>query len=649
MTPAAIAEAPIAGNSGASASTGALTGTAGKAGVRLNSNGGAAARLGWNAEFAKQTGSLPSLTGKTEQAGLIDSEDGTWVPGSSPALALPGSSGLSGSHGSADSLARGTGATTLRLPARWESDDAAVQLSGKDATVFVSVQQGAELIPSMEAGSQALGKPVQVPNRTAHPNSGEGDSAHVVHSEKPKNTPEVSTTGLTASLLTLTAGAMQTIPVDGMGIQAVGVTAKGTESSGSSVSIEGNAGGGTIADVLPERNSTAIFSDRTGSLGTTQNATDARSATAADHGEDAPAPDVEEAEGDATGKNVRSLSEASSGLLSRAAGDGLLHGAVSADIAVNTLDLRAGISAASLSKQTALPEPATAVIGNSVVTDTTAGVREELAGATSSIGQKALDSKSSVPAKARAGEGAPVAMAHSSSGLIASGAANLSGNAMSVSTVLHAGAVQGSAEASRDPFQADPFRVMDEMTLPVAAGGGERAATGTSINTSSELQVGYHDPVLGYVELRARSDGSGVHASLGAESTAAGVTLEGHLSSLAGWMNARHTPVESLAVLSPASLADSHTASFRGGQGADAGADGMAGGHGAGAQTAGGSGENGSGGRGDAAVGHKQGLPDAESGARSGVNAVPVVTPQQAARLPVAVGLPSGSSISVLA
>jgi len=95
---------------------------------------------------------------------------------------------------------------------------------------------------------------------------------------------------------------------------------------------------------------------------------------------------------------------------------------------------------------------------------------------------------------------------------------------------------QNLQDASRNPF-------------PAMDGEAKVSTSSARTSTAGELQVGYQDPVLGYVELRARGDGTGVHASLGVQSESAGETLEGHLSSLTGWLNERHTPVESLTVL----------------------------------------------------------------------------------------------------
>ncbi|WP_263352150.1 hypothetical protein [Acidicapsa acidisoli] len=101
----------------------------------------------------------------------------------------------------------------------------------------------------------------------------------------------------------------------------------------------------------------------------------------------------------------------------------------------------------------------------------------------------------------------------------------------------------GGADAlhnSGGSTDSNPFLAMD---------GGRGPVIEQSSSVANQLTVGHQDPVLGYVELRAHADGSGVHASLGVQSTAAGESLEGHLGSLASWMNERNTPVESIRVL----------------------------------------------------------------------------------------------------
>jgi hypothetical protein len=100
--------------------------------------------------------------------------------------------------------------------------------------------------------------------------------------------------------------------------------------------------------------------------------------------------------------------------------------------------------------------------------------------------------------------------------------------------------------------ETNPFQAMDAGLArggPLEAGGQSAGPANSSANPGPQLQVGYQDPVLGYVELRAHSNGGGVHASLGAESNAAGATLSGDLPALTAWMDARHTPVETLSVV----------------------------------------------------------------------------------------------------
>jgi hypothetical protein len=91
-----------------------------------------------------------------------------------------------------------------------------------------------------------------------------------------------------------------------------------------------------------------------------------------------------------------------------------------------------------------------------------------------------------------------------------------------------------------------------ETRLGVSGGETPGAASGLR-----SLEVGYQDPTLGYVELRAHLRQDGVHASLVTQSATSGAALQGQLDSLAGWMHERRTPVETLSVLTLDSRGDS--------------------------------------------------------------------------------------------
>ena len=124
---------------------------------------------------------------------------------------------------------------------------------------------------------------------------------------------------------------------------------------------------------------------------------------------------------------------------------------------------------------------------------------------------------------------------------------------------------QGAAFAPASHSEAEsiavvsrsPFQVMDSIgTMDVVHGTETQSGVTTgrmiagSVSTAPPtLEMGYQDPALGYVELHAHISEGGVHASLSAQSPESGVTLEGHLHSLADWMNERQTPLESLTVL----------------------------------------------------------------------------------------------------
>jgi hypothetical protein len=184
---------------------------------------------------------------------------------------------------------------------------------------------------------------------------------------------------------------------------------------------------------------------------------------------------------------------------------------------------------------------------------------------------------------------------------------------------------QGLGDVNRNPFLAmdSEGSVLTQQPSPTGV---------------SQLMVGHQDPALGYIELRAHLDGSGVHASLGTQSTAAGEALAGHLGSLTNWLNDRHTPVESLTVLGFNSQHDSSSSHRR-----DSGANGMTDGQGAGANT----GQSGSeeGGQTDSGAGSGGFLGTAID------SSSPVITSPTRGFTPaeVAPALLTGGSISVVA
>ena len=105
-----------------------------------------------------------------------------------------------------------------------------------------------------------------------------------------------------------------------------------------------------------------------------------------------------------------------------------------------------------------------------------------------------------------------------------------------------------AGESSRDPFAA--------MDTGSGAGPGLRsegmaASLGgrSSGGGGRSLEVGYQDSTLGYVELRAQMGQGGVHAALVASTPGAEASLASSLGALSGWLDARHTPVESLTVV----------------------------------------------------------------------------------------------------
>ena len=191
----------------------------------------------------------------------------------------------------------------------------------------------------------------------------------------------------------------------------------------------------------------------------------------------------------------------------------------------------------------------------------------------------------------------------------------------------------GSARTSRNSSGgSDMFDLMDQAPVQATGSDGRIPAASSSASAPRELQIAYQDPVLGYVELRAHSSVNGVHASLEAESAAAGDTLTGHLSALTGWMDERRTPVESLTVSTLVAQPDSGWAQH----GRDSAASGQDGGTQAGNRDGGQGGSFG---------------PD--PGPSLGIEAGPAATrplaPHGSAGSFTAPSLPRGSSFSVVA
>ncbi|HTJ30483.1 MAG TPA: hypothetical protein VL346_08280, partial [Acidobacteriaceae bacterium] len=67
-------------------------------------------------------------------------------------------------------------------------------------------------------------------------------------------------------------------------------------------------------------------------------------------------------------------------------------------------------------------------------------------------------------------------------------------------------------------------------------------------SASSGLVAGYHDPQLGYIELKAHLGSDGVHASIAAATPEVSSILAGHVPALHQWLHERQTPVETLSI-----------------------------------------------------------------------------------------------------
>jgi len=111
-------------------------------------------------------------------------------------------------------------------------------------------------------------------------------------------------------------------------------------------------------------------------------------------------------------------------------------------------------------------------------------------------------------------------------------------------TVSTAGAPMGaSSVAASQQDSREAFATLDAAGTPGAPtwihAGAQRA------------EVGYQDPALGWVGVRADLSGSGIHAQLVPGSADAAQALGSHLAGLNSYLDEHHTPVETLTLTSP--------------------------------------------------------------------------------------------------
>ena len=104
--------------------------------------------------------------------------------------------------------------------------------------------------------------------------------------------------------------------------------------------------------------------------------------------------------------------------------------------------------------------------------------------------------------------------------------------------------LQERLTAEQSELNRNPFSAMDSKDSNISS-----AASFPGAQAFNQLQVGYQDPDLGYIELRAHSSGGGVHASLEAQSPLTGETLAGQVVSLADWMNEHQAPLETITIM----------------------------------------------------------------------------------------------------
>lgn len=109
----------------------------------------------------------------------------------------------------------------------------------------------------------------------------------------------------------------------------------------------------------------------------------------------------------------------------------------------------------------------------------------------------------------------------------------------------------GGCSGEHGAGSVDPFNAIDR---------GTPAVRGTVAAAQRSLSVGYQDPVLGYVELRASVKSNGLHAALTTVTEGARDSLGAQMGGLHDWMITRHIPLTSLGVMASGTDAESASA-----------------------------------------------------------------------------------------
>jgi hypothetical protein len=92
--------------------------------------------------------------------------------------------------------------------------------------------------------------------------------------------------------------------------------------------------------------------------------------------------------------------------------------------------------------------------------------------------------------------------------------------------------------SSKESSSEQTFAAMDASAAP-----GRQAWVHTG---AQQAEAGFQDPALGWVGVRADSNGSGIHAELLAGSADAATALSSHMAGLNEFLNEHRTPVETL-------------------------------------------------------------------------------------------------------
>jgi hypothetical protein len=138
---------------------------------------------------------------------------------------------------------------------------------------------------------------------------------------------------------------------------------------------------------------------------------------------------------------------------------------------------------------------------------------------------------------------------------VTSGVTSHDASALVRDPVAGHGSNEGNGESTGTPERSVSAATRDALA---SLDAGTDTVTPTWVHAGAQrAEVGYQDPVLGWVGVRADSVGGSVHASVVPGSAEAAQALGGHLDGLNAFLAEHHSSVDTVTLASPESRSDS--------------------------------------------------------------------------------------------